>query len=211
MDVAEFIAMSGFVGAKSRRGGLVRVKAYARLLGVVFSAAFVAGCGGNEVARLADTVAPRDLNVFQRREPLSARSAPAEELINPDGRCASEPAPAPTGMPLPSSVLAFTAGPGVAGQNPGAPFPSSDPQGQAGAQVRGIALDMTECEVVRIAGVTDRVEISANERGQRTAVLTYVTGSRPGIYRFVSGRLASIERGPEPPAPAKPAKQKRRG
>lgn len=186
------------------------MKACARLLGVACSAAFLAGCGGNDIARLADTVAPRDLNVFQRREPLTARSTPPEELINPDGRCASEPPPAPTGMQLPTSALAFTAGPGVQGQNPGAPFPPADPQAQTGAQVRGIALDMTECDVVRIAGVTDRVEISANERGQRAVVLTYVTGSRPGVYRFVSGRLVSVERGPEPAAPAKPAKPKRR-
>lgn len=194
-----------------RWGGLVRAKACAPVLGLVSAAALLAGCGRNDVARLTDTIAPRDLNVFQRREPLTAQSAPPEELISPDGRCASEPAAAPTGMQWPSSALAFTAEPGVQSQTPGAPFPPSDPQGQAGAPARGIALDMTECEVVRIAGVTDRVEISTNERGQRAVVLIYVTGSRPGTYRFVSGRLVSVERGPEPPAPAKPAKQKRRG
>jgi hypothetical protein len=63
---------------------------------------------------------------------------------------------------------------------------------------------MTECNVVRTAGYTDRVEIATNERGQRTVVLTYAQGPHAGIYRFVSGRLASIERGPEAPAPAKP-------
>ncbi len=184
------------------------------------AALLLAGCGGNELVRLQDTVAPRDLNVFQRREPLTARFTPPEELVGPDGRCASEPAPAPaptTGMDLPASVLAFSAGPGVQNQQPPVPPPPADAQpGQTGApqsgapQARGIALDMTECDVVRIAGVTDRVELAANERNQRSLVLTYVNGPRPGVYRFVGGRLVSIERGPEPPAPAKPAKPKKK-
>jgi hypothetical protein len=33
-------------------------------------------------------------------------------------------------------------------------------------------------------------------------------GERPGIYRFVSGRLVGIERGAEPPAPERPTKKK---
>ena len=69
---------------------------------------------------------------------------------------------------------------------------------------RGVGLGMTECELVRLAGPADRVEISANERGQRTAVITYPQGERAGIYRFVSGLLVSVERSPEPPKPQRP-------
>ena len=36
--------------------------------------------------------------------------------------------------------------------------------------------------------------------------LTYLSGERPGIYRFAGGRLASMERVAEPPQPKKPAK-----
>jgi hypothetical protein len=61
---------------------------------------------------------------------------------------------------------------------------------------------MTECEVVGIAGPAGKVEISTNERGERSVVMTYLQGAHPGIYRFVSGRLKSIERAPEPPASA---------
>ena len=66
---------------------------------------------------------------------------------------------------------------------------------------RGIGLGMRECELVRLAGPAERVEIGANERGQRTAILTYPQGERAGVYRFTSGVLVSIERSVEPPKP----------
>jgi hypothetical protein len=69
---------------------------------------------------------------------------------------------------------------------------------------RGIGLGMTECDLIRLAGPTGKVEIGANERGQRTAVVTYPQGEHAGIYRFTSGLLVSVERAPEPPAPRKP-------
>lgn len=183
----------------------------------------LAGCGGyagalsTDLARLKDTIAPRDLNVFQRRAPLTAAFTPPEELIGADGRCASDPppaaAPGPETLRSPTSALAFTAGPDASSPPPGAPPPVvGAPDQPTAAPVRGVALDMTECDVVRVAGYTNAVEISANENGQRAVVLTYASGPRPGIYRFVSGRLVSIERGPEPPPaqkPAKPAKKKK--
>ena len=69
---------------------------------------------------------------------------------------------------------------------------------------RGVGLGMTECDLVRLAGPADRIEIGANERGQRTAVMTYPQGERAGIYRFTSGVLVSVERPPEPPKPQRP-------
>ncbi len=66
---------------------------------------------------------------------------------------------------------------------------------------------MTECDVVKRAGIAGRVEIGANERRERTATLTYINGERPGIYNFTDGRLTSMELGPEPPAPPKTAKK----
>ena len=70
-----------------------------------------------------------------------------------------------------------------------------------------IALEMSECDVVKRAGVAEKVEIGTNERSERTAKLTYINGQRPGIYYFTAGRLTSMERAPEPPAPQKPAKK----
>src|SRR5207237_663806 len=60
----------------------------------------------------------------------------------------------------------------------------------------GIALGRSECEVARYTGRPDNVEISNDPRGDRTTVLTYVKGPRPGVYRFVAGRLSSVERAP---------------
>jgi hypothetical protein len=69
---------------------------------------------------------------------------------------------------------------------------------------------MTECQIIAVAGNTDRVEIGADERGERAVTLTYLTGSRPGIYRFRGGRLVSMERVAEPPQqkPQRAAKTK---
>jgi hypothetical protein len=88
-----------------------------------------------------------------------------------------------------------------------APAPVDDlvgPDGFCGAgpeqAPRAIGFGMTECDLVRLAGPTDRIEIGTNERGQRTATVAYVQGERAGVYRFTSGVLVSVERAPEPPS-----------
>jgi hypothetical protein len=81
--------------------------------------------------------------------------------------------------------------------------------GQAAAEpvAGGIALQMTECDVVRRAGPVEKIDIGSDERGERAVTLTYLRGPWPGIYRFTGGRLVSIERAPgPPPAPAKAPK-----
>ena len=74
--------------------------------------------------------------------------------------------------------------------------------------VGGIALGMSECDVVQRAGPPDKVGLGQNERAERTLSLTYLHNMRPGIYNFTAGRLVTIERvdEPPPPPPAKPAK-----
>jgi hypothetical protein len=95
----------------------------------------------------------------------------------------------------------------VAAPAPGEPvLPAGIPTVQG-----SIVLQMTECDVVRRAGQADKVEFGANERGERSAVLTFSRGPWPGIYRFAAGRLYSIERLPTTapsaePAPARPGK-----
>jgi hypothetical protein len=123
----------------------------------------------------------------------------ADDLIDASGHCAGETA-------APAQALNFTSGPQAGPAAPNAPPP--DTNAAAPAVRTGIALGMTECDVVRAVGHTDRVEISANERGQRSVTLTYLQGVRPGIYRFVAGQLVSLERVDEPPAAAKPVKPK---
>jgi hypothetical protein len=89
-----------------------------------------------------------------------------------------------------------------------------DPQGhcaaagQDGAAPRGgIALEMTECEVVSRAGTPENIELGTTDRGERSVTLTYSGGPRPGIYRFAGGRLYAIERGQEPPPEPPKAKK----
>jgi hypothetical protein len=118
------------------------------------------------------------------------RAITAGDMVNGEGQCAAlEPSAA------------------SAGAEPAAtPTP---PPGTA-------SLGMTECEVVRRVGQPLRVEIGNDDRTERTVVVTYLQGARPGIYRFRAGRLVSIERAPEQPAakpekkPQKPAKSKER-
>ncbi|HML14380.1 MAG TPA: hypothetical protein VK456_13820 [Xanthobacteraceae bacterium] len=131
--------------------------------------------------------------------PDKQRVVRADDLIDANGRCAGEVAPAAP------QALNFTAGPQT-----GPPAASPPPGAGASPPVRtGVALGMTECEVVRALGHTDRVEISTNERGQRSVTLTYLSGARPGIYRFVAGQLVSLERAGEAPAEPKPTKAKK--
>ncbi len=74
---------------------------------------------------------------------------------------------------------------------------------------RGIGLEMTECEVVRALGPPQSTQIGDEGNGMRSAVLTYRSGDRPGIYRFSAGRLRTIEQGDEPlPAAKKPPAKK---
>ena len=123
----------------------------------------------------------------------------ADDLIDASGGCAGQAAPAAP------QALNFTAGPQTGPATPSAP----PPEGVAPAVRTRVSLGMTECEVVRALGHTDRVEIATNERGQRSVTLTYLNGDRPGIYRFESGQLVSLERAGDAPA-AKPAKPKQK-
>lgn len=123
--------------------------------------------------------------------PLSEQRAIApDDLISAEGYCA--------GMAPPSDANAMTEGE-PAGATPGTP-----------GQSAGIALGRSECEVARYAGRPDNIELSNDPSGDRTAVLTYLKGPRPGIYRFIAGRLTSVERAPVPETPAKPARTKKR-
>jgi hypothetical protein len=86
-----------------------------------------------------------------------------------------------------------------------------EPPGPTGA----VALQMSECAVVRALGAPEKVDISANARGDRTAQLLYSRGDRPGLYSFTGGQLTQVERVAEPPPPPKqqkkpPAKPARR-
>ena len=86
------------------------------------------------------------------------------------------------------------------------------PGGDASAASEGVGLGMTECEVVARAGSPNSVQLGRNPNGDRTAVISYQSGPRPGIYHFERGRLAQMDRvevAPPPQAKKKPAKTKK--
>jgi hypothetical protein len=111
------------------------------------------------------------------------------DLVDANGSC---PAAAPPPQP---------------GAGPAAP--GSDAPGLA----EGVGLGMTECEVVARAGPPNGVQLGRNPNGDRTAVLSYQGGPRPGVYHFERGRLMQMDRvevaAPPPQAKKKPAKTKK--
>lgn len=126
----------------------------------------------------------------------SGPAAP-EDYVDASGACAGAP-------PVPAQAQDSAVGTPPAGDLgshavPGAPI--------AG----GIALGMTECQVVQRAGQPGNIQISVDANNDRATVLTYLSGTWPGIYRFSAGRLKEVERvtTPEQPKPAKPAKKKK--
>jgi hypothetical protein len=118
-------------------------------------------------------------------------------------------------------VDASGACPAMAAANPVAAAPPAESPGAAGAPGAaadpllggGIALGMTECDVVYRAGAPSNVQIGTNPNGARGVVLTYNGGPRPGIYRFEAGRLMDMDRvevaaAKPAPKPNKPKKAK---
>ncbi len=117
----------------------------------------------------------------------------ANDLVDPNGACSAPAAPAPGG------------GPGAA---PAAMPPTASDAPLGG----GVALGMTECEVVSHVGTPNSVQIGNNPNGDRTAVLTYNAGAQPGIYHFERGQLMAMDRVAAPPPPVakkKPVKTSR--
>ena len=111
------------------------------------------------------------------------RVVSANDYVNANGSC-------------PAPVAAAPAAP---------PAPAADASSLLGG---GLALGMSECDVVYRAGAPSSVQIGSLPNGDRTAVLTFEGGPRPGIYRFVRGGLTEMDAVAPPPAPPPVAKKK---
>lgn len=146
------------------------------------------GCSGtmeklSEMTPRASDFTTIDWNPYSRASSgtsvprLTPSPATAADFINPDGSCAG--AATRGADEEPTATVAPAGGP--------------------------VGLQMTECSVVRALGTPEKVELGANERGDRKAVLLYSRGERPGLYTFTAGLLTAIDRVdvPEPPKPAK--------
>jgi hypothetical protein len=122
------------------------------------------------------------------------RALTTNDLVSAQGSCPPQPMAAPQQAVAPGSQIA---GP--------PPAPDTDP-----LLGRGVSLGMSECEIVYRAGQPNNVVIGKNPNGDRTAVLTFTSGPRPGIYRFERGQLWQMDLAQvsEPPPAAKTAKKK---
>jgi hypothetical protein len=97
-----------------------------------------------------------------------------------------------------------------------APSASSGPDAAATASAdasnflnAGVAIGMSECDVVARLGAPTAVNIGRTPGGDRAVTLTFNGGPRPGLYRFAGGRLSEMDRVEVPaPPPTEPAKKK---
>lgn len=146
--------------------------------------------------------------------PASARAdrpVSAADLVDAQGLCAGvmpTPVAAPPPAPPPPPP-----GPGPQPLGPQSLTPQDTPaapNAAPGPAVLGsIGLDMSECDVVRAIGPPQSVNIGVGEHGERQVTLIYMGNERAGTYVFRSGRLSSLERGPEPPPPPPEPKKKK--
>jgi hypothetical protein len=173
--------------------------------GLLALAAVLAGCAGSGVTALSDRItanrpsllssAPGEALTFGDAQTFNpTRPLTPEDMVGPDGSCAA-----------PQNVSDASAQATATPADPNAPV-----QGSLGVR-GGIALQMTECEVVYRAGPVEKIEVGTNERNERAVTLTYLRGPWPGIYRFTAGRLSEIARvaAPEEPKKRRAAPKKR--
>jgi hypothetical protein len=179
-----------------------------RLISFIAVSAALAGCGGLDMPRMSEVnFFPNRGQLFKtpdwgsstpRTAPDTISSGPVapEQEVDAAGRCAAgAAAPTEVSVGTVAGDLGTTAAvsPEVPGLVPG-----------------GVALGMTECQVVSHAGQPGQVTIGVDEAGQRKVVLTYLSGPWPGIYTFAAGRLKVVDRVAQPEQP-KASRKKARG
>jgi hypothetical protein len=121
-----------------------------------------------------------------------------EDMVDASGHCGPEVAaetPPSTAQAQPAAQASAPAG--------------LAPDAGGGQILGGVALGMTECQVVRRAGEPSNVQFGNEAGADRKVTLTYLQGPWPGIYHFSAGRLKDMER-VAAPAPAKPARKTKR-
>jgi hypothetical protein len=187
---------------------MVQFRANATGIVVAFTTALaLCGCANVEYenkdawfAKPFEIVSRKGGYTFSELQETKERARPitANDLVDGNGSC---PAPQ-VSQQAPQQAPAAAA---AANQAPGVP-PAADTNSLLGG---GVALGMSECDVVFRAGSPSAVQVGKGPNGDRTAVLTF-NGPRPGIYHFAGGALTEVERVQGAPAPpsAQVAKKK---
>lgn len=141
---------------------------------------FVSRAGGYTFSELQES--------RERTRPITAN-----DLVAANGSC----------PPPPAVQQAPAAAAGAAANQPGSAPPAADTSTLLGG---GIALGMSECDVVFRAGAPSDIQIDQTNH-DRTTVLMFNSGPHPGIYHFRGGALMETERGQITP-PTQTAKKK---
>jgi hypothetical protein len=131
-----------------------------------------------------------DVQDSRRDRPITAG-----DLVDASGSCPAPPQQQQA--PQPSNQAASPAA-----------APSAAPADGASLLGEGVALGMSECDVVYRAGAPSNVQLGQKPNGDRTAVLTFDDGPRAGIYHFEGGKLTEMDRTAAPPPPPQTAKKK---
>jgi len=167
-------------------------------LAMLSMAVALSGCGGLDFDATSSWFR-KPIDVFGGRggytyanlgDARQERPITANDLVDANGACpggAAPPAP-------PASDNAATGG-----------AASSDMASLLGG---GVAIGMSECDVVARLGQAAAVNLGRNPNGERSLVLTFKAGPRPGVYRFEGGRLTEMDRVEAPPPPPEAAKKK---
>lgn len=164
---------------------------YCNLVAVIALAAALSACADSDASWF-----PKPFDLFGRKvgytyadlgETRKDRAITANDLIDANGACPAVAAPPQVSPPPGGSAIPAAA----------------DPQFAA-----PIGLGMSECDVVARLGQPTAINLGTNPNGERAAILTYRSGSRPGVYRFVGGRLNEMDSVDVPPPPPEPAKKK---
>jgi hypothetical protein len=135
----------------------------------------------------------------QRQRPITAN-----DLVSGNGACPSPPAATQVVAAAAPAAPTVPSAPGASATDAAAPAAGTD-----ALLGTAVALGMSEFDVVFRAGQPNSVQIGQNPNGDRTAVLTYNAGPRPGIYHFERGQLAEMDSVAPPPAPPKTASKKK--
>jgi hypothetical protein len=136
----------------------------------------------------------KPVDLFGRRGGYSFSQLGAEKQERPV--TANDLADASGACPMAASAAAPAPDAQAAAANPGQPGPGAPDET---AQLRGgVSVGMSECDVIARVGRPVAVDIGAGPAGERTATMTFTGGPRPGVYRFVGGRLAEMDRVAEP-------------
>jgi hypothetical protein len=180
------------------------------LLAVLAASAALCGCAdvdfGSQQAWFAKPIDLAGRNAgytFSELQESKQHQRPitANDLVSSNGACPSPPAA--------TQVVAAAAPAAPTAQGASATDAAAPATGADALLGTAVALGMSECDVVFRAGQPNSVQIGQNPNGDRTAVLTYNAGPRPGIYRFERGQLAEMDAVAPPPAPPKIASKKK--